>query len=365
MDGQAHQHVQFHGCKVIRLQVGGFREDERVMPPLLTIAGPCYYTKEDKKDFEIMMRTHQQSLLMHVPPNGEFDWPDYHAFETCPGCCVRAKPGSGNRYWLLFQPIIQNFENNEGTGIGIRMVCRLTCEECFESMTEENYIQVMRGGELVEDIPLLDVVEDQGPITWLRDGKMSVRSVDDGVCMNAYTLYGAWEHSGTWQALCDEFAGAFHNLSSSHFGDAAKLLLNKPKDPSTFWEMDQIPVKEGRKCDGPNCPNVHGNRRVPEPGKKKGKKIRLNECLGCFETMYCSEQCQHTAWPDHKVVCKEAQRTRKEDEEKKKAQENFDQEAKMEAARASFVPLSLNPQGGGSKKKKGKKGGGKKKKGKK
>ena len=62
----------------MQLQAGGRKEgddDRIIMMPLFTIGGPCFYTKEDKKDFEIMMRTKQQSLCMHLPFNGEFDWP--------------------------------------------------------------------------------------------------------------------------------------------------------------------------------------------------------------------------------------------------------------------------------------------------
>ena len=59
------------------------------------------------------------------------------------------------------------------------------------------------------------------------------------------------------------------------------------------------------------------------------------------------------------VICAE------EEEERVLAQEKLDEEARMEAARASFVPLSINTQSGGGKKKRGKKGSGKKKKGRK
>lgn len=54
-----------------------------------------------------------------------------------------------------------------------------------------------------------------------------------------------------------------------------------------------------------------------------------------------------------------------EEEERVWAQQKLDEEARIEAARASFLPLSINPQSGGGKKKKGKKGSGKKKKGRK
>jgi len=40
---------------------------------------------------------------------------------------------------------------------------------------------------------------------------------------------------------------------------------------SMHWEMDQIPKKKGRKCDFAGCDNIHGSRKDPEPGEKKGK----------------------------------------------------------------------------------------------
>ena len=89
MDGSDAKNVMFHGWKVMQLALsGGRREGELVMPVSFTIGGPCTYNKEDKKDFEIMMRSKEQSLCMKIPPNGNFDWPDYRAFETCPGCCT-------------------------------------------------------------------------------------------------------------------------------------------------------------------------------------------------------------------------------------------------------------------------------------
>lgn len=333
----------------------------------LTIGGPCTYSEADKKDFKIMTRTKEQSLLMHLPPNGEFDWPDYRAFETCPVCCRRAKPGTNERYWLLFQPLLQHFENETQAGMAIRFITRLTCEDCFETITEDKYVHTKVQGETsFREVPLLDVVEEQGPITWLNDGQMSARS-PSGAILNAYALYGSWEHSGAWQVLTNHFESNFNELASKSIPGGLERRPGKAmtKDSSTFWEMSQIPIKEGMECDGPDCSRVHGNRMAPEQGKKKGKKIRLQECMGCFEAYYCSEKCQHAGWADHKESCKEIQRKRKEEDEKKKEQQMMDDEAKMEAALASFVPVNITPQGGGAKKKKGKKGGGKKKSGKK
>lgn len=362
MDGSPSRKVQFHGCKTIQLTCSNMDEKRgTIMPPLMTVAGPCYYTKEDKKDFEIMMRTKEQSIMMKLPPNGQFDWPDYRAFETCPQCCVRAKPGSKDRFWLVYHPLLQMTDSNQ---IGVRMMSRLVCRDCFESITDECFLRVSTGPSTVEDVPLLDVIEDQGSVTWLFNGRRKSANTGELCIMSAYKLYQTWEYTGTWQALCNTFGNALET-SSGGFGFIAQKPIYNSADPSTHWEMDQIPTKDGRKCDCKQCPNVHGKRAAPEPGKKKGKKIRLQECMGCLEIMYCSEDCQREDWLEHKEYCKEVQRKRKEEEEQKKAEQKLSDEAKMEAALASFVPLSITPQGGGSKKKKGKKGGGKKKKGKK
>ena len=362
MDGAANKNVRFTGCKVIQLYC---RSEGDVLAPLqLTVGGSCIYTKEDKKDFEIMMRTKQQSLKMHLPPNGKEDWPDYKAFETCPICCQRAKPGGNDKYWLLYHHLLQRTADGN---IAVRAVTRLTCEVCFEELIEDEYVQCqMVGGVLGEDgspfhnVPLLDAIESQGPITWMRETPPP-RALSNRV-LKAYELYQAWEYSGAWQVLSDNFGKMFQSLS-----DRGVTFMNevKPDDPSQFWQLNQIPNKKGRQCDGPNCENVHGERLEPKEGERKGKKISLQECSGCFETMYCSEECQADAWPDHKDMCKEIQRERKEKDDQKKAQETLDREAKLEAARASFVPTNLTPQGGGGKKKKGKKSGGGKKKGKK
>jgi len=362
IDGGPSETVNFRGCKIIKLTADTHGESSKDVfyPVHLTVAGPCYYTKQNKKDFEIMFRTREQSLLMKLPYTSKFDWPDYRVIEQCPKCCKRAKPSSSkDRYWLVYQQCLQG---SAETGIGTRVMPRLICEECFESIVEDCCLRVTVGSQTgpEAEIPLLDVIEAQGCITWLRNGH-TLEKCDDGLYFGAYQLYCTWEGSGAFQAMCDDFSRKIQAASTFEM-DQEK----EKTDPSMYWEMSQIPTKEGRKCDYAACSNVHGKREAPEPGEKKGRKTRLQECLGCFDTMYCSEACQKAAWPDHKALCKEAQRKRKEEEEKEKARQKMDDEEKMAAALASFVPLSITPQGGGGvKKKKSKKGGGKKKKGKK
>eukprot|EP00956_Cyclotella_meneghiniana_P036634 scaffold128103_cov48-Cyclotella_meneghiniana.AAC.1 len=141
-DGQPNKSVNFRGCKIIQLRSTDCYEKDDVMPFFLTIGGRCTYTKQDKRDFEIMMRTKQESYAMRLPPNGEYDWPNYKTFETCPFCCKRAKPGAPDTYWMLFQNLMQITHD----GIGMRFQCRLTCEDCFEKFTEGQYLQCSVGG---------------------------------------------------------------------------------------------------------------------------------------------------------------------------------------------------------------------------
>lgn len=350
LDGCPSKTVNFRGCRIIRLHSSDRPTDigsVKALPVDLTVAGPCYYTKEDKKDFEIMFRTREQSLLMKLPFTSKFDWPDYRVVEQCPKCCKRAKASSsGERYWLVYQMCFQRAEIN----CGIRWMLRLMCEDCFESIIDD--CSIIKGSTTV---PLLDAIEAQGPITLQQYGYTSLTPLNSGVQHGAYKLYCAWEGSGAFQAMCNEIGSMLDGF-----------VTQKPAPSSTYWDMSQIPKKEGRKCDYDGCSNVHGKREAPKPGQKKGRKTRLQECLGCYDAMYCSEECQKAAWPDHKAFCTEAQRKRKEEEEKQKAKEKMDHEEKVAAALASFVPLSITPQGGGGvRKKKGKKGGAKKKKGKK
>ncbi|KAL7444665.1 hypothetical protein ACHAXM_009586 [Skeletonema potamos] len=204
MDGRPSKTVGFGGCKIIRLQCTKDESSGNIMPVDLIVAGPCYYTKESKKDYEIMMRTREQSLLMKLPYTSHFDWPDHRATETCPKCCNRAKASSSkDLHWLLYQHCLQVGEN----GIGMRMLPRLMCEECFESITEDCYVTVMTGSQagLQRSIPLLDVIEAQGNITWLQDGQPLQTKFQNGLHMNAYELYTAWQYSGAFQTMCDEW----------------------------------------------------------------------------------------------------------------------------------------------------------------
>eukprot|EP00562_Extubocellulus_spinifer_P024311 CAMPEP_0178673916 /NCGR_PEP_ID=MMETSP0698-20121128/34560_1 /TAXON_ID=265572 /ORGANISM="Extubocellulus spinifer, Strain CCMP396" /LENGTH=451 /DNA_ID=CAMNT_0020317965 /DNA_START=17 /DNA_END=1372 /DNA_ORIENTATION=+ len=394
-DGGPPRNVAFRGCSILQLHPvagrsgsGGGGGVPDAMPPILTIGGPCRYTPADRKDFEIMMRSREQARRMGLPPNGEMDWPDYRAFQTCPCCGEQAvveevssystsSVGERPRYWMLFYPMLQVAPE----GMGMRTIARLTCADCFEDLVQDMSLRASVRDvtpPLVQTFPLLDVVEDTGPITWLdRAPRGMGRRGREGDIMSAYTLYLAWETTGAWQAMCNNFSDMFSEglggrveiKATKHDGYRSKKhragiddddddVDNDDSDDHAEWIV-QRESRVGKVCNGPGCDKIHGNR-----------KIRLQECSGCREVLYCSTECQSKDWPEHRARCKKRQEELKEEDETRKAREKAEQEAKMEEALASFVPLSLAPQGGGgSRKKQGKKKGGggkgKKKKGKK
>ena len=176
---------------------------------------------------------------MHLPPNGEYDWPNYKAFETCPFCCKRAKPGASDTYWMLFQNLMQKTSD----GIGMRFQCRLTCEDCFERFTEGQHLQCSVGGGYLQGVPLLDVVENQGPVTWLRDGQgISAQCTKSQTTLNAYMLYSMWEYCGAWAAMSDQFCDVLKGCRTFSQGI---MLRNEPRpdDPDSYWEMSDIPTE--------------------------------------------------------------------------------------------------------------------------
>lgn len=406
-DGGAPRNVAFQGCTVLQLHPTGRRDADAgvVMPPILTIAGPCRYTSQDRRDFDIMMRSRAQAAEMRLPPNGEMDWPDRRAFETCPCCGRRATTveeetaglasssnmaGAGAaasleghyesfpQYWMVFFPLIQAADE----GMGMRTIARLVCPGCFEDLTEGIYMRAAMevdgggGGGVaptieVQDVPLLDIVEDVGSVTFLKRG-MGMGKHSSSDILPAYTLYLSWEMTGAWQALCNDFADTFQGAAGGkveirptrfdgYRGKKHRAGIDgddegEDDDDDSQWVLQNQQPRVGEKCGGPGCDKVHGSKRV-----------RLRQCRGCKQVLYCGIDCQSKAWPDHKAACQARQDEIKAEAASKKAKEKAEREAKMEEALASFVPLSITPQGPGGGKKGKKKGGGKgkKKKGKK
>lgn len=361
-DGSPNKRVFFQGCTILQLNpVGG---STKAMPPILTIAGPCTFSKEDKKDFEIMMRTHAQSRQMGFPPNGSMDWPDCRAFCTCPCCGTVASPQDAEEeYMMLFYPLFQ-----EGLGgYSIRIICLLTCLDCFENLVEDMTVSATREGmdDSTFSVPLLDAVDDQGPITWLERGVGMGRRDDE--TFPAYRLYQVWEYTGAFQKLQDVFGESLQEAMSKEGLDVELQAREDMPSQTTsadageeHWVMksSSSSSKTGRMCRASGCGKVHRSR--PEGG---GKKIRLAFCSGCEDTLYCSTECQSNDWEAHRLYCKAKQREIEEAKKKKKAAEEAEEKAKMDAVAASFAPLSLlNPQGGGAGRKHNKKKGGKKKK---
>ena len=115
------------------------------------------------------MRTHEQSRVMHLPTNGEYDWPDYRAVETCPVCCTRAKPGGDALFWMMFQHLMQ--KTHDGA-MAMKFVCRLVCTGCFKGVMDGTFIECSLGEDSqVRSVPIMKVIEEQGPVTWLRNGQ--------------------------------------------------------------------------------------------------------------------------------------------------------------------------------------------------
>lgn len=238
-DGSQSETVNFRGCKII--QISADNTVEKLLPTQLTIGGQCTYTKKDKKDFKIMMRTREQSHMMHFPTNGEYDWPDYKAFETCPFCWKRSKPDRDERYWLLYQPLLQSSSDNGGSTISIRFVCRLTCLDCFEELINDMYMPCSVAGDesSLRAISLVDAVESQGPVTWLRDGMYrNSQDINNSLPLEAYKLYSLWEYFGAWQAMSDLFGQGL----SEYNGHTVK----QRKEKNEYWTLSQIPTEKGR-----------------------------------------------------------------------------------------------------------------------
>ena len=183
-------HVDFDGATILQLEPSiSPIEPQSVMPITITVAGKCVLTPENYVDFQVMMRTKEQSCAMNVPPNGAFDWPDIASFLLCPVCShVCSIPQDGDRkeheYWMVFYPLLQiavrnhdqnyhhhhqnhpttastnntnpttattNHTNNNNTNmnemvLSTRTICRLTCLDCMDDLLEGLSLNVIPGG---------------------------------------------------------------------------------------------------------------------------------------------------------------------------------------------------------------------------
>ena len=169
--------VDFDGATILQLEPSiSPMEPQSVMPITITVAGKCVLTPENYIDFQVMMRTKEQSYEMNIPPNGAFDWPDVASLLLCPMCSnICSIPQVGDRqeheYWMVYYPLLQiairNHDNNNNHNtnatahnnnintnnnntnemvLSTRTICRLTCLDCMGDLLEGLSLNVIPGG---------------------------------------------------------------------------------------------------------------------------------------------------------------------------------------------------------------------------
>lgn len=161
--------VDFDGATILQLEPSiSPMEPQSVMPITITVAGKCVLTPENYIDFQVMMRTKEQSVEMNIPPNGAFDWPDITSLLLCPVCSnICSIPRVGDRqeheYWMVYYPLLQiairnhdntanqNHTNNNNNStnemvLSTRTICRLTCLDCMDDLLEGLSLNVIPGG---------------------------------------------------------------------------------------------------------------------------------------------------------------------------------------------------------------------------
>lgn len=71
-NGDENFYVDFNGCTILQFEPA-HGIPQRAMPITLTVGGRCIFTPENFQDFNVMMRTKEQSIDMNISPNGSFD----------------------------------------------------------------------------------------------------------------------------------------------------------------------------------------------------------------------------------------------------------------------------------------------------
>jgi len=291
------------------------------MPITLTVGGRCIFTPENFQDFNVMMRTKEQSLEMNIAPNGNFDWPDVQSLLLCPLCGSKAEiPEHGDdyelEYWLLFYPLLQiTIMRGSQMTLGTRTICRLTCLDCMEELLDEMTLKVSpsaidgRRPKLSFTLPAKEVLIEAGSASFLEDGPPRPEThphVDD--ILDAWTLYNLWEHSGAWDALQNDYRIVLTKSMHSDNGGSG--------DRSS---KEQIIAKQksndrtGKSCGNLSCKKIHGERD-PENGEMVKLSIRCKECHAEY---YCSRSCREMAREYHKADCLIRQEQRRERREHK------------------------------------------------
>lgn len=309
--------VDFPGCTILQLEP--VMLNPATMPVTLTVGGKCHFTLDNYKDFRVMMRTKEQSQEMNIAPNGNFDWPDVHGLMVCPVCGTTAEmPSQSTRkarqhyYWMLFYPLMQIAVVGQKMTVGTRTICRLTCVECFKSLIENMTLRVTnkppdqqrRPSALSWSLPVLDVLEEAGSISFLGEGPPTPRPKshpcpDD--IMDAWTLYNMWEQSGAWEALQNDYRDILsRSMNGCGMAPARGGWKNNPDsvNQQPMLEM-KLADRYGTTCDNVGCDRIHG-----KPCPVTGERVRLNySCEKCKGAHYCSAECRTLAATEHQNNC--------------------------------------------------------------
>ncbi|KAL3786783.1 hypothetical protein ACHAWO_002419 [Cyclotella atomus] len=173
--------------------------------------------------------------------------------------------------------------------LAVKFVCRLVCLDCLEEIVKDTCIESNVGQESsnLHNVFAMEVIKAQGPVTCLRDGQgLCVLTTPDHKTLSAYDLNGIWENFGAFQAMVGVFFQEFGSSSS-------RLQFMETTRSTVLGKESQIRSKVGKKCDCPGCDRVHGDK--VESSGDETKRIRLQDCTGCYDASYCSKTCQHAA----------------------------------------------------------------------
>lgn len=308
-NGDENFYVDFNGCTILQFEPSP-GTIQRTMPITLTVGGRCIFTPENFQDFNVMMRTKEQSIEMNISPNGSFDWPDVQSLLMCPLCGKTAEtPQEGDdyehEYWLLFYPLLQiTIMKGSQMTLGTRTICRLTCLECMEDLLEDMTLNVCppaiegRRPKLSFTLPAREVLNEAGSASFLEDGPPRPEThphVED--LLDAWTLYNLWEHSGAWEALQNDYrivlSRSMHSDNGGERNSRNRSAAEpKPKD------------RNGKSCANPSCRKTHGELD-PETGEKVKISVR---CRECNDEYFCSRTCREIAKESYRSDCSTRQK---------------------------------------------------------
>jgi uncharacterized CHY-type Zn-finger protein len=337
------------------------------------VAGRCYFTLDNYKDFSIMMRTTEESENLNLPPNSEFDWPDVRSLLLCPLCSAMAQIPDGTEceYWMIFYPLLQVEHQGESEmTLATRTICRLVCLDCMQQLLDGLFLtvkQTEKQNAVAFSLSAMEILQEAGTVSFLQDGPprpAEYAHVDDpidawtvsesivwlfsksGIQTGTYNitfpqtqLYTLWESTGAWEALQNDYRSAL-----------ARSMMSSPPTPPRKKHEFMTKDRYGKKCGNEGCVKMHGKTDSDgaiirlsvickqcklsyycsnecrsaafaahslecESNKKKAKLVlcdackktlpytRMKKCSRCRKAVYCSVECQRSAWSTHKVTC--------------------------------------------------------------